>query len=60
MHVANACVLEERWPVIARFMAAYRETLDWVYADPAAFKCLPAPPTPAQLAGFSQLLPAGR
>lgn len=46
--------------MIARFMAAYRETLDWVYADPAAFKCLPAPPTPAQLAGFSQLLPAGR
>lgn len=105
LHIANARILEERRPVIARFMAAYRETLDWMYADPAAikayatwvmlpeflvikardefypkdamltdrlsgfeammadavaFRYLPAPLTPAQLAEFSQLLPTGR
>lgn len=36
--IANARALEERRPVLARFMQAYRETLDWMYADPAALK----------------------
>jgi NitT/TauT family transport system substrate-binding protein len=28
----------KRRPAIERFMAAYRETVDWMYSDPAAFK----------------------
>jgi NitT/TauT family transport system substrate-binding protein len=34
--VTNAAVLASRRDVIARFVQAYRETLDWMYADPAA------------------------
>ena len=35
--VANRSVIE-RGDVIARFMQGYRDTLDWMYADPAAMK----------------------
>jgi NitT/TauT family transport system substrate-binding protein len=34
--VTNAAMLASRRDVIARFVQAYRETLDWMYADPAA------------------------
>jgi len=34
--VVNAANLERRKDVLKRYMAAYRETLDWMYADPAA------------------------
>jgi NitT/TauT family transport system substrate-binding protein len=36
--IANADTLQARRPAIARFMAAYRETVDWMYSDPAVFK----------------------
>jgi NitT/TauT family transport system substrate-binding protein len=34
--VVNAAGLERRKDVLKRYMVAYRETLDWMYADPAA------------------------
>jgi NitT/TauT family transport system substrate-binding protein len=34
--IINADVLQKRPEVAARFMAAYRETIDWMYADPQA------------------------
>jgi NitT/TauT family transport system substrate-binding protein len=34
--VANAGLLSKRPDVAVRFMAAYRETIDWMYADPQA------------------------
>ena len=34
--VVNVLGLERRKDVLKRYMAAYRETLDWMYADPAA------------------------
>jgi NitT/TauT family transport system substrate-binding protein len=34
--VINADTLSKRPDVAARFMAAYRETIDWMYADPRA------------------------
>jgi NitT/TauT family transport system substrate-binding protein len=36
--ITNAQTLQERKPAIERFMKAYRETVDWMYADPAALK----------------------
>ena len=38
--IANAAVLQSRQPAVARFMQAYRETIDWMYAegDSAAFR----------------------
>jgi NitT/TauT family transport system substrate-binding protein len=38
--IANAAVLQSRQPAVDRFMRAYRETIDWMYADadPAAFR----------------------
>jgi NitT/TauT family transport system substrate-binding protein len=36
LQVVNAAGLERRKDVLKRYMAAYRETLDWMYADPAA------------------------
>jgi NitT/TauT family transport system substrate-binding protein len=36
VNVTNAATLASRRDVIARFVQAYRETLDWMYADPAA------------------------
>jgi NitT/TauT family transport system substrate-binding protein len=34
--MANAQVLGKRGDAVARFMQGYRDTLDWMYADPAA------------------------
>jgi NitT/TauT family transport system substrate-binding protein len=36
VNVVNMAALAGRRDAIARFMQAYRETLDWMYADPAA------------------------
>jgi NitT/TauT family transport system substrate-binding protein len=36
VNVTNAATLAGRRDAITRFMQAYRETLDWMYADPAA------------------------
>jgi NitT/TauT family transport system substrate-binding protein len=36
--VINADLLQKRPEVAARFMAAYRETVDWMYADPKAIE----------------------
>ena len=36
--IANADVLKSKKPVIDRFMKAYRETIDYMYNDPAALK----------------------
>jgi NitT/TauT family transport system substrate-binding protein len=35
---ANLQVLEKRKDAVVRFVQAYRETLDWMYSDPAALK----------------------
>ena len=34
--IVNAAVLEKRKEAIAKFMQAYRETLDWMYSNPQA------------------------
>src|SRR5260370_24754823 len=34
--IINAELLQKRPDVAARFMAAYRETIDWMYSDPKA------------------------
>jgi NitT/TauT family transport system substrate-binding protein len=34
--VVNAAGLAQKKDILKRYMAAYRETLDWMYADPAA------------------------
>lgn len=34
--IANAGMLAKRADAVSRFMAAYRESIDWMYADPAA------------------------
>ena len=34
----NVAVLQSRKPVLERYLKAYRETIDWMYADPAALK----------------------
>jgi NitT/TauT family transport system substrate-binding protein len=34
--LANAAVLEKRGDAVARFMQGYRDTIDWMYSDPAA------------------------
>ncbi|HEY6827677.1 MAG TPA: ABC transporter substrate-binding protein [Gemmatimonadaceae bacterium] len=36
--IANAQALQSRKPVFDRFMKAYRETIDYMYNDPAALK----------------------
>jgi NitT/TauT family transport system substrate-binding protein len=36
--ITNVATLQARRPAIERFMAAYRETVDWMYSDPAVFK----------------------
>lgn len=38
VQVVNASALKERKDVMLRFMRAYRETLDWMYANPQAVK----------------------
>jgi NitT/TauT family transport system substrate-binding protein len=34
--LVNAQVLEKRGDAVARFMQGYRDTIDWMYSDPAA------------------------
>ena len=34
--MANAQMLEKRGDAVARFMQGYRDTIDWMYSDPAA------------------------
>jgi NitT/TauT family transport system substrate-binding protein len=46
--IANADTLRNRKDVLARFMEGYRETLEWMYAGPAALKSY------ADLAGMSE------
>ena len=36
--IANTATVEQRRDAIDRFLRAYRETLDWMYSDPAALK----------------------
>jgi NitT/TauT family transport system substrate-binding protein len=36
--ITNVDTLQKRKDVLARFMQAYRETIDWMYSDPAALK----------------------
>jgi NitT/TauT family transport system substrate-binding protein len=36
--LANLQTLQNRKDVVARFMQGYRDTLDWMYSDPAALK----------------------
>ncbi len=36
--ITNAQTMQQRKPVIERFMKAYRETIDHMYSDPAALK----------------------
>jgi NitT/TauT family transport system substrate-binding protein len=38
VHIANAGVLARRADAIARFVAAYRETWEWLYRDPDGVK----------------------
>jgi NitT/TauT family transport system substrate-binding protein len=46
--LVNAATLEQRPDVLRRYMQAYRDTLEWMYADPAAIKIY------AQWAGISE------
>ena len=48
--VASADALQKRKDALARFMGAYRETLEWMYSDPAALKSY------AEFAGVSEAL----
>jgi NitT/TauT family transport system substrate-binding protein len=36
--ITNAATLQARGPALARFMKAYRETVDWMYGDAAVFR----------------------
>jgi NitT/TauT family transport system substrate-binding protein len=46
--ITNVGTLEKRKPIIGRFMQAYRETVEWMYSDPAALKRF------SELAGVSE------
>ncbi|ACM28769.1 ABC transporter substrate-binding protein [Rhizobium rhizogenes] len=46
--ITHAEVLAQKKLTIEKFLAAYRETLDWMYADPAAIKIF------AEFAGISE------
>jgi NitT/TauT family transport system substrate-binding protein len=35
--MANAQVLDKRGDAVRRFMQGYRDAIDWMYSDPAAF-----------------------
>ena len=48
--IANTATAEQRRDVIERFLQAYRETLDWMYSDPAALKAY------AEWVGISETL----
>jgi ABC-type nitrate/sulfonate/bicarbonate transport system substrate-binding protein len=52
VHIANAAVLAQRREVIARYMQAYREALDFLYDDPGGVKIY------AQYAKVSEALAA--
>lgn len=45
--ITNAQTLDRRKDAIDRYVAAYRETVDWIYSDPAALK------TYAEFAGIT-------
>lgn len=38
VQIVNANVLKDKKDVIARFMTAYREAIDWMYSDPKAIE----------------------
>ncbi len=38
VNITNVATLQNRREALARFHAAYKDTLDWMYADPAALK----------------------
>ena len=38
VNLTNLAMLDGRKDVLKRFMAAYRDAIDWMYADPAALK----------------------
>jgi NitT/TauT family transport system substrate-binding protein len=38
VQIANAQILAQKPEMIARYLAAYRETIDWMYADPEAVR----------------------
>jgi NitT/TauT family transport system substrate-binding protein len=38
VQIVNAGALQQKKDAIARFVQAWRETLDWMYSDPAAIK----------------------
>jgi NitT/TauT family transport system substrate-binding protein len=38
VNITNVATLQNRREMLARFHAGYKETLDWMYADPAALK----------------------
>jgi NitT/TauT family transport system substrate-binding protein len=46
--ITNASTLQNRKDALTRFMQAYRETIEWMYSDPAAVKRY------AELAGVSE------
>jgi NitT/TauT family transport system substrate-binding protein len=48
--IANTATVEQRRDVVDRFLQAYRETLDWMYSDPAALKAY------AEWVGISEAL----
>ena len=48
--ITNVQTLQTRKPVIERYMTAYRETVDWMYSDPAALK------TYAEFLGITEAL----
>jgi NitT/TauT family transport system substrate-binding protein len=48
--IANTATAEQRRDAIERFLRAYRETLDWMYSDPAALKAY------AEWVGISETL----
>ena len=48
--ITNTATAEQRRDAIERFMLAYRETLDWMYSDPAAIKAY------AEWVGISEAL----
>ena len=48
--IANTATAERRRDAVERFLRAYRETLDWMYSDPAALKAY------AEWVGISETL----
>ena len=48
--ITNTATAEQRRETIDRFLQAYRETLDWMYSDPAALKAY------AEWVGISETL----